>query len=60
MNFYPTGRAYRNMFVGAGFSEQEMNTVSDSFVESLLVFGDAHELRNEMEPVANQPKNMPP
>ncbi len=48
MSFYPTRPAYRNMFVAAGFSEQEMNTVSDSFVESLLVFGDESKIKDRL------------
>lgn len=48
MSLYPTRQAYRNMFVAAGFSEQELNMVSDSFVESLLVFGDESRIRDRL------------
>jgi F420-dependent oxidoreductase-like protein len=48
MSFYPTRPAYRNMFVAAGFSEQEIKTVSDSFVESLLVFGDENKIKDRL------------
>ena len=48
MSFYPTIRVYRNMFIAAGYSEQEINTVSDSFVESLLVFGDESKIRDRL------------
>ncbi len=48
MSFYPTRPAYRNMFVAAGFSEQELNAVADSFVESLLVFGDESKIRDRL------------
>ena len=48
MSFYPKIRVYRNMFIAAGFSEQEINTVSDSFVEGLLVFGDESRIRDRL------------
>ena len=48
MSFYPKIRFYRNMFIAAGFSEQEINTVSDSFVEGLLVFGDESRIRDRL------------
>ncbi len=48
MSFYPKSRAYRNMFLAAGFSEQEINTVSDSFVERLLVFGDESKIKDRL------------
>jgi hypothetical protein len=35
---YPTRSVYRKMFVAAGYTPQEIDTVSDSFIESLLVF----------------------
>ena len=39
---------YRNMFIAAGFSAQEIDTVSDSFVESLVVFGDESKIRDRL------------
>jgi alkanesulfonate monooxygenase SsuD/methylene tetrahydromethanopterin reductase-like flavin-dependent oxidoreductase (luciferase family) len=48
MSIYPTRSVYRNMFVAAGFSQQEIDTVSDSFVESLLVFGDESRIRDRL------------
>ncbi|GHO57237.1 LLM class flavin-dependent oxidoreductase [Ktedonobacter robiniae] len=49
MSIYHTRPAYRNMFVAAGFSQQEIDTVSDSFVESLLVFGDESKIRDRLQ-----------
>jgi hypothetical protein len=48
MSIYPTRSVYRKMFVAAGFSQQEIDTVSDSFVESLLVFGDESKIRDRL------------
>lgn len=48
MGFYTTLPAYRNMFVAAGFSEQEITAVSDRFVESLLVFGDESSIKDRL------------
>ncbi len=31
---------YRNMYIRAGFSPQELETASDRFIESLIIFGD--------------------
>ncbi len=48
MSFYTTLPACRRMFVAAGYSQQEIDTVSDSFVESLLVFGDESKIRDRL------------
>jgi probable F420-dependent oxidoreductase len=48
MSIYHTRPTYRNMFVAAGFSQQEIDMVSDSFVESLLVFGDESKIRDRL------------
>lgn len=48
MAFLTTVPAYRNMFTAAGFSLQEIDTVSDSFVESLLVFGDESRIKDRL------------
>jgi alkanesulfonate monooxygenase SsuD/methylene tetrahydromethanopterin reductase-like flavin-dependent oxidoreductase (luciferase family) len=48
MSIYPTRSVYRKMFVAAGFSQQEIDTVSDSFIESLLVFGDESKIRDHL------------
>jgi alkanesulfonate monooxygenase SsuD/methylene tetrahydromethanopterin reductase-like flavin-dependent oxidoreductase (luciferase family) len=48
MSIYPTRSVYRNMFVAAGYTPQEIDTVSDSFIESLLVFGDEGKIRDHL------------
>ncbi|GHO84134.1 LLM class flavin-dependent oxidoreductase [Dictyobacter formicarum] len=48
MSIYPTRSVYRKMFFAAGFSQQEVDTVLDSFVESLLVFGDESKIRDRL------------
>ncbi len=48
MAFPTTLPTYRNMFMAAGFSEQEITAVSDSFVESLLVFGDESKIKDRL------------
>jgi alkanesulfonate monooxygenase SsuD/methylene tetrahydromethanopterin reductase-like flavin-dependent oxidoreductase (luciferase family) len=48
MSFNASLPNYRNMFLAAGFSEQEITTVSDSLVESLLVFGDESKIRDRL------------
>ena len=48
MSIYPARPAYRNMFVAAGFSQEEIDTVSESFIESLLVFGDESRIRDRL------------
>ncbi|GHO64219.1 LLM class F420-dependent oxidoreductase [Ktedonobacter sp. SOSP1-52] len=45
IRLYTTLPFYRNMFVAAGFSQQEIETVSDRLVESLFVFGDESTIR---------------
>ncbi len=39
---------YRNMFAAAGFSLQEIDGVADTLVESLLVFGDADQVKDRL------------
>ncbi|GHO96870.1 LLM class F420-dependent oxidoreductase [Reticulibacter mediterranei] len=36
---------YRNMYLRAGFSPQEIDTASDRFIENLLIFGDEGKIR---------------
>ena len=48
MRFYTTLPTYRNMFLVAGFSEQEITTVSDHLIESLIVFGDESEIKDRL------------
>jgi alkanesulfonate monooxygenase SsuD/methylene tetrahydromethanopterin reductase-like flavin-dependent oxidoreductase (luciferase family) len=48
MSVYSTRPPYRNMFVAAGYSPQEIDTVSDSFIESVLVFGDESKIRDHL------------
>ena len=43
-----TTSVYRNMFIGAGFSSQELDTASDRFVESLIIFGNANKIRERL------------
>ncbi|QBD80722.1 LLM class flavin-dependent oxidoreductase [Ktedonosporobacter rubrisoli] len=47
--FMTTLPHYRNMFFAAGFTEQEVDAVSDRFVESLLVFGDEGKIRDRLQ-----------
>lgn len=39
---------YRNMFIGAGFSSQDLDTASDRFVESLIIFGNDNKIRERL------------
>ena len=39
----------RNMLIGAGFSQQELDAVSDRFVESLIVFGDDSKIQERLQ-----------
>jgi F420-dependent oxidoreductase-like protein len=48
MTFPTTLPTYRNMYMAAGFAEQEITTVADSFVESLLVFGDESKIKERL------------
>ncbi|QBD76010.1 LLM class flavin-dependent oxidoreductase [Ktedonosporobacter rubrisoli] len=48
MSIYPTRPAYRNMFLAAGFSPQEIDSVSDNFIESVLVYGDESKIRDRL------------
>jgi len=42
-------RDYRNMYLGAGFSEREIDTVADSFVEKLMVFGSESKIKDHLQ-----------
>ncbi len=42
-------RDYRNMFLGAGFSEWEIDTVADSFVEKLMIFGSESKIQDHLQ-----------
>jgi hypothetical protein len=44
-----TARDYRSMFLGAGFSEWEIDTVADSFVEKLMVFGSESKIQDRLQ-----------
>ncbi len=46
--FMTTLKYYRNMFAAAGFSLQEIDGVSDTLVESLLVFGDEDKVKDRL------------
>ena len=48
MSFNASLPTYRNMFIAAGFSQQEITTVSDSLVEKLLVFGDESKIKDRV------------
>jgi probable F420-dependent oxidoreductase len=39
---------YRNMFIAAGFSSQDLDTASDRFVESLIIFGNDNTIRERL------------
>ncbi len=39
---------YRKMFLAAGFSTQEIDAVSDTFVERLLVFGSVSQIKDQL------------
>jgi probable F420-dependent oxidoreductase len=39
---------YRNMYLRAGYSQQEIDTVSDRLIENLLVFGDEEKIRESL------------
>lgn len=39
---------YRNMYLAAGFSDQEITAVSDRFVESLVTYGDESRIRDRL------------
>lgn len=39
---------YRKMFLAAGFSTQEIDAVSDTFVERLLVFGSVSQIKDRL------------
>lgn len=44
----PKISVYRNMFIGAGFSSQELDTAADRFVESLIIFGSAQKIQERL------------
>jgi F420-dependent oxidoreductase-like protein len=48
LGYYPTRPTYHNMFIAAGFSEQEINPISDRLIESLLVFGDESKIKDRL------------
>jgi alkanesulfonate monooxygenase SsuD/methylene tetrahydromethanopterin reductase-like flavin-dependent oxidoreductase (luciferase family) len=48
LSFFASIPNYRNMFLAAGFSEQEITAVSDSLVEGLLIFGDESEIKDRL------------
>jgi alkanesulfonate monooxygenase SsuD/methylene tetrahydromethanopterin reductase-like flavin-dependent oxidoreductase (luciferase family) len=51
LGFYTTLPTYRNMFIAAGFSEQEISTTSDTLMESLIVSGDEHQIKDRLQEV---------
>ncbi|HEY7419073.1 MAG TPA: LLM class flavin-dependent oxidoreductase [Ktedonobacteraceae bacterium] len=48
LSFYASLPTYRNMYIAAGFSEDEITTVSDNLVDSLLVFGDESKIKDHL------------
>ena len=42
-------RDYRNMFLGAGFSEWEIDTIADSFVEKLMIIGLKSKIKDHLQ-----------
>lgn len=48
VRFYTTLPTYRKMFLAAGFSEQEITTVSDHLIESLIVFGNENKIKDRL------------
>ena len=44
-----TARDYRNMYLGAGFSEREIDAVADSFVEKLMIFGSESKIKEHLQ-----------
>lgn len=45
---HTTWPVYRKMFLAAGFSTQEIDTVADTFVERLLVFGSVSQIKDRL------------
>lgn len=54
---YPTLPAYRNMFIAAGFTEQDTNLVSERLIESLVVFGSEGKIRDRVLELLGTPIN---
>jgi F420-dependent oxidoreductase-like protein len=48
IGFFGKLPAYYNMFLAAGLSEEEINTVSDSFIELLLVYGSESKIKDRL------------
>lgn len=48
ISFYASLPNYRNMFLAAGLSQQEIDTVSDSLIEKLLIFGDESKIKDHI------------
>jgi F420-dependent oxidoreductase-like protein len=46
--FYTTLPTYRNMFAAAGFSKQEITSVSDHLIESIIISGDESKVRERL------------
>lgn len=49
IDFFAKLPTYHNMFVEAGFSEQEITAVSDRLVDSLLVFGNESRIKDRLQ-----------
>ena len=46
--FPSTLPTYRRMYMAAGFTEQEITTIADSFVEGLIVFGEEGKIKDRL------------
>jgi F420-dependent oxidoreductase-like protein len=49
LEFQTTLPTYRNMFAAAGFSTQEIDTIADSLIESVIVFGDESKIKDRLQ-----------
>jgi F420-dependent oxidoreductase-like protein len=48
LGFFGKLPAYRNMFLAAGFAENEIDTVADSFIDRLLVYGSEGKIKDRL------------
>ena len=48
LGIYPTLPHYRKMFIAAGFTEQDINSVSERLIESLVVWGLEDKIRDRV------------
>ena len=48
LSIYPTLPAYRKMLLAAGFTEHDINPISERLIESLVVFGNEGKIRDRV------------